>query len=241
MNKRIVFIIILIFLFVIIRFPFCLKATNFEIKSYKELRVGETIIQTHEYSCGAAALATLMNMMGGRAEEKDVLYSIFGDNLPLIKKGNKYELRALTLADLEKAGKDKKFKVLSFQALEGNDALKLISELKPVIARINLYDEKLHFVVIKDINDGWISILDPGYGSFVVPISDFISWWESGERILLTISRYPFYVWQDEKNKEIFYIKRNEKEIKTLETKQYYFPFKDLYYSIKKINTNFIR
>jgi len=232
-NKNIIYIIILIISLCLgSRVSVC--ASNFKILSMKELKEVDMIRQTHEYSCGAASLATLMNMFGTeKVSEIDILKSVFGEKLPVekVKVGKKdiYKLRALNLEDLKKVAESMNFKVVALEALN-NFEFNTIIKLKPAIVRLKLYDEKLHFVVIKDVYENWVYISDPAYGNFRVPIRQFLKFWEEGEKVLLTISNYPFEIWKDDDG---YYISRNEKE--NINIKKY-FPLSDLYYSITKIN-----
>lgn len=194
----------------------------------QELRTRGVVMQGHEYSCGAAALATLINLMGGNVSERDMLAAIFGENLPVVKRGDKYELRALNLADLEKGARESGFKVLSFEALTDGSAVKAVEELAPVVARLNLYGEKLHFVVVRGVSGGWAHIMDPGYGNFSVPLGTFVKSWEPGERILLAIGRRPFYTWEEKGGK--LYVRRHEKESLPGEP---YLHARDLYSSVR--------
>jgi len=189
----------------------CLSAKTRPPLSFKELRSKEAVLQTHEYSCGAAALATLMTMFGKDVSEADILKMIFGDKLPLEKnKDGKMELRALTLGDLEQAARMAKFKVVSAGVpADKEQALKTLYSLKPVITRMKLYQENLHFVGVKDVDGEWVLVSDPGYGDYKIPWSQFYDSWVDGEKILLTISKYPFYAWQDESGT---YLKRDDKE-----------------------------
>jgi len=189
----------------------CISAKTRAPVSLKELRSKDAVLQAYEYSCGAAALATLMTMFGEDISEGKILKLVFGDQLPVVKsKDGKMELRALTLADLEQAAGLSKFKVVSAGVpAEKNQALKTLHSLKPAITRMKLYQENLHFVVVKDIKGEWVLVSDPGYGNFKIPWSQFYNSWAAGEKILLTISKYPFYAWQD---KSGTYLKRNDRE-----------------------------
>lgn len=171
------------------------------------------MLQSHRYSCGAAALATLMTLLGEITFEPDVLKLIFGEKLPLEtdEQGETY-LRALTLADLEKAARAKGFKVVSLKAHSGKEAIQTIQSLKPVIARLLLYGDTLHFCVVQEIQDFWVFISDPSYGNVKITLKQFYQAWDAGDRIILTISKYPFYAWVSTDGKKT-YVKRNERDV----------------------------
>lgn len=176
-----------------------------------ELRSRDVILQAHEYSCGAAALATLLGLLGRPTTEMEVLRSIFGERLPLeTGPEGKTRLRALNLEDLETGARAAGFQVVSLQVPAKSLPDALIA-LRPAIARMSLYKQYPHFVVLRDFRDGWAQIGDPAYGSIKLPASQFFSAWEAGDRILLTISRHPFYAWKTRDDRPLL-LKRNERE-----------------------------
>lgn len=178
----------------------------------RELRAQGSVLQTHEYSCGAAALATLMGIFGAPAGEMEVLHSIFGKQLPIVKgRDGKAELRALTVEDLEIGAKRADFKVVSLQVDDPKQAALTLKTLRPAIARLHLYNEYLHFVVLRDIKDGWVHISDPAYGNVKITLSQFDKAWAAGDRVLLTIGKLPFQIWR-EKGNEVF-IKRDDEDV----------------------------
>lgn len=176
-----------------------------------ELRSREVVLQAHEYSCGAAALATLMSLLGRPATESAVLRSIFGDSLPMeAGPEGRPRLRALNLEDLEKGARAAGFKVVSVQAPAKSVEETLVA-LRPAIARMYLYKQYPHFVVIRDFRDGWVHISDPAYGAIKLPASQFLAAWEDGDRVLLTISRRAFYAWKTRDDRPLL-LKRSELE-----------------------------
>lgn len=182
-------------------------------KSFSELRAEGAVLQTHEYSCGAAALATLMGMFGRPVTELALLESIFDKELPMEAGPNgRQRLRALNLEDLEKGARQAGFKVVSVQVVEREALDGALQSLKPAIARMRLYGEYLHFVVLRDAGGGWVHITDPGYGTFKMPASQFYEAWQAGDKVLMTIGRHPFYAWRMRADKPV-YLKRSEKDV----------------------------
>lgn len=165
--------------------------------SMVELRTQGAVLQRHEYSCGAAALATLMGLFGKPATELAVLKSIFGKNLPKTRgPGGREVLRALTLADLEKGARVRGFKVVSLQVKHARDFEAVLRSLQPAIARMSIYKEYHHFVVLHGIADDWVLISDPAYGKVRMPKQQLFDTWEAGERVLLAIGTKPFEAWR---------------------------------------------
>lgn len=158
-----------------------------------ELRSKGCVQQAHQSTCGAAALATLMTAFGTPTTEPDILQIAFERESPLRASSNEdVSFRELNFADLEHAARARGFKVISLQALAGEDAVAAIRQLQPVIARLRLYGETLHFVVIRGIEGEWVSIGDPAYGNFRLPLRQFYAAWGEGGQYFLTIARKPF-------------------------------------------------
>lgn len=183
--------------------------------SYKELRSHGNVLQTHQYSCGAASVATLMNMLGESATEIELLGEVFENDpkLRIVQKDGESDqvyLDPLTVKDLEDLARRRGFKVLSLQSLPEEAAAQALETLHPVITRLNLYGEMLHFVVVRDIRHGFVHISDPAYGHSRIPLRQFYKAWDSGDRILVAISRKPFLVWETEEGQ--LYVKRDPEE-----------------------------
>lgn len=180
--------------------------------SLSELRSKGTVLQRHEYSCGAAALATLSGRLGRLVSEAEVLKSIFGDKLPqeTAPDGRK-RLRALTLADLEAGARARGFKVVSVQVPSRRALPEVLAALGPGIARLKLYNEYPHFVMLDGLKDGWVRVADPGYGSFRMPADDVFDSWEAGDRLFLTVSALPFDAWKAGDDRPIL-LRRNTAE-----------------------------
>lgn len=190
----------------------CAYAPTREPRSVVELRRQDTVLQTHEYSCGAAALATLMGRFGRPETESGVLRAAFGKSLPMERgPDGRPRLRALTLADLEKAARAAGFKVVSVQVPSRRAFAPTLEALGPGIARMQLYGEYPHFVLLEEIRDGWVRVRDPGYGNFWLPAGQLFASWDAGERFFLTISARPFYAWKQGDDRPA-YLKRSDEE-----------------------------
>lgn len=177
-----------------------------------ELRRKGAVLQAHEYSCGAAALATLMGIFGKPVGETALLESIFPKGLPMeTGPDGSRRLRALTLEDLERGARQAGYSVVSVK-VDARGVEESLAELKPAIARMFLYERTLHFVVLRDVKDGWVSISDPAYGNVRLPASRFLAAWEKGDRVLLTIGRRPFYAWKT-RDDGAMVLKRHESDV----------------------------
>ena len=125
--------------------------------------------QTYDYSCGSAALATLLNgHLGEQLTEKQVIHGLlrFGDSKKIA------ERRAFSLLDMKKFVKVLGYKGVGYKAE--------ISDLKtlgsPCIIPITIYQYR-HFVVFRGIHDGHIFVADPWRGNMSFTVPQFKEMW----------------------------------------------------------------
>ncbi|EPC00715.1 hypothetical protein L861_13055 [Litchfieldella anticariensis FP35 = DSM 16096] len=142
---------------------------NVQARSLNEMRWDAVVRQQYDYSCGAAAVATLLTYHYGReTTEAEVFES-------MIRSGNPEQIQAQGFSML-----DMKL-YLDSQGLN-SDGFKLTLDdyLKigvPAITLINTGGYK-HFVVIKGIDDDRVLVGDPAVGTVVVPKEHFETLWQ---------------------------------------------------------------
>lgn len=180
-------------------------------QSLNELKTAGMSRQMHEFTCGAAALATTMTALGVDATESEVLSVILSDTTRYrVNAAGLLEIPPLSAADLEAVARARGFKAITVKAMTGPEALNALERLQPALCRVELYEEFLHFVVIRGVEDGWVYVSDPAYGNIRVPLSQFGKVWEKGDRVLLAISRKPFLAWRGDSDQ--VYLKRDDSE-----------------------------
>jgi predicted double-glycine peptidase len=168
-------------------------------QSFIEQRRAGMEVQKHEFTCGAASLATVMTLLETPTSESGVLKALFGDQPPYrINERGEIEIPALSAEEIEKAARRLGFKIVTLRAIEGAEAEKALGQLRPVICRLQLYSAIPHFVVLIGIENGWVRIADPGYGNIRIPLRQFYDVWNKGERIMIAVSGKPFLAWKDE-------------------------------------------
>lgn len=144
-----------------------------------ELQMQNVIKQNHDYSCGSAALATLLNYgMGENLTERQVIHGLLrhGD-IAQIK-----QLRAFSLYDMQRL-----CNVLGYEA-QGYRAS--LDELKnpeywPAIIPISFYGYT-HFVVFKGIYENHAFVADPFRGNSSYPLAEFQKMWHDNIIFIVT-------------------------------------------------------
>lgn len=141
-------------------------------KDSRTLRTQNVVLQQRDFSCGAAALATIVkHFWGENVNETQILVGI----LSTLSREDLQERIAngLTLTDLkrvsEKAG---------YVAVLGKLEIDGLRESKvPLLVGItvNGFD---HFVVVRGLDDQFVYLADPAVGKMRVPIREFEKQWQ---------------------------------------------------------------
>ncbi|WP_233172113.1 C39 family peptidase [Dyella sp. ASV21] len=141
------------------------------LTSLKEARYKSTIHQKYDFSCGSAAVATLLTYQYGYPVNEQVAFEQMyshGDQVKINKEG-------FSLLDIKR-----------FLAQNGFDADgfkvpidKLVDENLPAIV---LIDDKgyHHFVVVKGLRDDRVLVGDPARGTRVLSRTKFMALWKNG-------------------------------------------------------------
>lgn len=149
---------------------------NVPVTSLKDIKFQRTLRQQYDYSCGAAALATLLSHhYHTPTPEQDVFQQMYatGDQARIHKEG-------FSLLDMQRFLARRGFRADGFKL----PIEKLIAEQLPAIVLIT--DRGFnHFVVIKGAEDGRILIGDPSTGNRVVSMERFQEIWRN--KILFVI------------------------------------------------------
>lgn len=152
-----------------------------EVKSFKEKKFDHIVRQTKDYSCGPAALATILTYyFGEKISEAEILSSILlnADQETI----RRIKTKGISLLDLKKYGETK--------GLTGKGFLMAIEQMqtldRPAIALINLQGYS-HFVVVKGVTaEGKVYLADPARGSWILNEDAFEKMWNG---VLLVFKR----------------------------------------------------
>ncbi|WP_235186576.1 C39 family peptidase [Dyella japonica] len=144
---------------------------SIHLTSLKEARYKTTIHQKYDFSCGSAAVATLLTYQYGYPVDEQVAFEqmyTHGDRAKINKEG-------FSLLDIKRFLDANGFDADGFRV----PLDKLAQEKLPAIV---LIDEKgyHHFVVIKGIRNDRVLVGDPARGTRVIAQSRFMAMWTSG-------------------------------------------------------------
>lgn len=148
---------------------------NVQVKSFKELRYTDVIQQQYDFSCGSAALATLLSFHYDHPTSEEEVFTA------MYEAGDKDLIRTqgFSLLDLKNYLESKDYRTDGYQL--SLDKLRRLSV--PAIALINTAGY-LHLVVIKAVSDHEVLIGDPALGVRKLNRNDFEAKWNG---ILLLI------------------------------------------------------
>ncbi|WP_322629174.1 C39 family peptidase [Halothiobacillus sp.] len=138
--------------------------------SMQERRYLNVVRQQYDFSCGAAALATILRYgYGVRIGEETVLSGMMGVANPELVRTHGFSLLDMKeyLAQLGYRGRGYRI-----------DLERLGSIHVPTIVLMNVNGYN-HFVVLKSVSDGYVHIADPALGNRRYPLAKFLASWPS--------------------------------------------------------------
>lgn len=142
---------------------------NVKMRSLIDLRFKKVVRQTQDLSCGAAAVATLINYYyGEKVKEADVIRDAMktGDAEKIKKDG-------FSMLELKRYGEKRGYVVRGYRIKGVKNLLKIKI---PVLTLINTRGYS-HFVIIKGVKDGKVFVADPAFGNRNFPIDEFAEGW----------------------------------------------------------------
>jgi len=139
------------------------------IESLREIRFHDIVAQHSDYSCGAAALATLLTYhYGKQVGESEVIVELFqtGDQARIRHEG-------FSLLDLKRYAEAHGYATKGFKI--SPDVLERLAI--PAITLISTRGYN-HFVVLKGARQGMVYLADPALGQRQLPENEFLAEWE---------------------------------------------------------------
>ena len=152
-------------------------AVTMNIESFQEKKYNATLAQQYDFSCGSAALATLLTYNYNiPVSEQIVFQDMFenGDKQVIAESG-------FSLLDIKN--------YLARHGLESNGyraPLAKLAEVRvPAIVLVNVRGYS-HFVVLEGIQNGWVLLSDPANGMRSEPVGEFEGQWTGVFFLILT-------------------------------------------------------
>lgn len=149
------------------------------LKSLKQVRFDATVRQQYDFSCGSAALATLLSHHYGDPVTEQTAFE------EMFKNGDQQKIRqqGFSLLDMQRFLASRGFRADGFElSLD-----KLVEAKLPAIVLVSDKGYN-HFVVIKGVADGRVLLGDPSAGARAIPLDRFREIWAS--KLLFVIHGY---------------------------------------------------
>jgi predicted double-glycine peptidase len=149
------------------------------LTSWKDIRERNVVMQKFDYSCGAAALATLMqHYFGEPLTEADVL----ADMIKHLEPGQfeKVERLGFSMLDLKNFAERHGYRAAGVEL----DIADLPNLKGPVLVYLELYATK-HFAVLRGVREDRVYLADPSRGNLRMRIDRFADEWPSGIALVL--------------------------------------------------------
>lgn len=144
-------------------------AYNVEVKTYQEQLFGDVYRQQYDFSCGSAAVASLITYHYDVETSEDTVFKY------MFKHGNKEKIEKQGFSMLDM----KNYLIsIGLDANGYNLPLEKFSKIRiPAITIVN-FDGYMHFVVIKGMNSNQVILGDPSRGTVVMSIEDFKNYYK---------------------------------------------------------------
>jgi uncharacterized protein len=141
---------------------------NLKVESFKERKFRAVIRQKYDFSCGSAAVATLLtHHYGIPTDETAVFKAMWTQGDP-----EKIRTAGFSMLDMHNYLKSRGLAVNGFRT-----TLDRVAEARvPVIALITT-NGYAHFVVVSGISDARVLLADPAAGTKAIPRSEFEAGW----------------------------------------------------------------
>lgn len=143
-----------------------------------ELRQDKVVLQNWDFSCGAAALATVLKyQFDDPVPEKQIVVSMLeatNPDLVVAREG-------FSMLDLKRFAEHRGYKAAGY----GDMSLEDLSDMAPVIVPLHLHGLN-HFVVYRGRLGNRILIADPVFGNWVMPADRFQDIWVNRAGFVVT-------------------------------------------------------
>lgn len=143
---------------------------NVSMEPFSELKYKNIVHQAYDYSCGSAALVTILKYhLGIDVTEQQSMEGMmaFGEKDKII------ERRGFSLLDMKRYLASIDVKSAGFRA----EIADLLTLDQPGIVPIDYAGFK-HFVVLRGVRGGLVFLADPAMGNITFPVEEFATLWD---------------------------------------------------------------
>ena len=161
------------------------RAETPRVQSMRALRDAGVVKQKFDYSCGSAALATLLTYGLGDPTDEDtilrmILSPLSGDELRALQQ------RGLSLLDMQKVAQARGHRAQGFRL----PAEQLARISRPLIVHIKPHGYE-HFAVFKGLRGDRVYLADPSLGNIRMPLYRFLDMWadSAGRGVVFAVER----------------------------------------------------
>jgi predicted double-glycine peptidase len=158
------------------------------VRSFKEIRQQGVVLQALDYSCGAAALATMVTYFFQKpTKEEEVIATILVSGQTPQEGLRKYFRRkGFTLLDLKRAAEAKGYRGSGYRGMTLDDLVETLrDERSPILVAIKPFGY-YHFVVVRGIQGDRVFLADPAVGNTTMKLAVFESVWVEGIGFVVT-------------------------------------------------------
>ncbi len=140
-------------------------------RTWTAIRDQNIVKQQRDYSCGAAALATICRYYWGDPVTENQVLGVIEKQLTREELQERFR-NGLAISDLRLTAVK-----LGYLSTIGRLSMAELAEAKvPLVVAIRL-EETNHFVVIKGVANGWVFLADPARGNLRIPQFEFERIW----------------------------------------------------------------
>ncbi|QBQ53953.1 C39 family peptidase [Nitrosococcus wardiae] len=162
-----------VLLIVLLLTNFAETAEGRQVKSLLEMRRENVILQQWDLSCGAAALATLLNYQhGDSVTEKEVAKALMTREEYLKNPAIVQMREGFSLLDLKRFVDSRGYKGIGY----GKLALEDLIERAPILVPINTHGYN-HFVIFRGMQGNRVLLADPAWGNRTMLVKKFKQFW----------------------------------------------------------------
>ena len=155
---------------------FLCQATDVQgrtVKSLLELRQENVVVQKWDLSCGAAALATILNyQFGDRVTEREITAYLIRRPEYLSAPEIVRVRQGFSMLDLKRYVESRGYKGNGYGKLTLDDLV----ELAPILVPVN-FNGANHFVVFRGVEGDRVFLADPAFGNRTMPLERFEEAW----------------------------------------------------------------